>query len=99
MAPEQYEKNAAPAPNSRERVEFAIRLPADDDGRVLLPIDSKFPMDAYTELLDAYDAGDPSRVKTCQEVLTARLRGFAKDIRDKYIVPPYTTEFGVMRCV
>lgn len=96
LTPEQYERNALTSSRGRERVEFAIRLPGDDEGHVLLPIDSKFPMDAYGDLMDAYDAGDPGRVKACQETLKARMRGFAKDIRDKYIDPPQTTEFGVM---
>ncbi len=96
LTPEQYEKNALTSPRGRERVEFAIRLPGDGEGHVLLPIDSKFPMDAYAELMDAYDGGDPARVKASQETLKARIRGFGKDIRDKYIDPPHTTEFGIM---
>lgn len=96
LTPEQYEKNALTSSRGRERVEFAIRLPGDGEGPVLLPIDSKFPMDAYGDLMDAYDGGDPARVKACQETLKARIRGFAKDIRDKYIDPPQTTEFGIM---
>ena len=96
LAPEQYEKNALTTSRGRERVEFAIRLFGDGEGHVLLPIDSKFPMDAYAELMDAYDGGDPARVKASQETLKARIRGFGKDIRDKYIDPPHTTEFGIM---
>lgn len=96
MAPEQYETNVATSAHGRERVEFALRLPAEDGARVLLPIDSKFPVEPYADLMDAYDSGDPARVKACQEALVARIRGFAKDIRDKYIDPPATTEFGVM---
>ena len=96
LAPEQYEKNTTVSPHGRERVEFAIRLPAQDDSRVLLPIDSKFPTDAYGELVDAYEAGDPARIKAAQDSLVARIRGFARDIRDKYINPPYTTEFAIM---
>lgn len=96
LTPDQYEKNALTSSRGRERVEFAIRLPGDGESHVLLPIDSKFPMDAYGELMDAYDAGDPARVRAAQETLKARMRGFAKDIRDKYIDPPQTTEFGIM---
>lgn len=96
LTPEQYEKNVATRPHSRERVEFAIKLPGDDKGCVYLPIDSKFPLDAYTELLDAYDSGEGARVKACQDGLKNRMRGFAKDIREKYIEPPATTEFGIM---
>ena len=96
LTPEQYEKNVLTSSRGRERVEFAIRLPGDGDSHVLLPIDSKFPMDVYNDLMDAYDSGDPTRVKVCQEALKARIRSFAKDIKDKYIDPPYTTEFGIM---
>lgn len=96
MAPEQYLRNVVTAKNSRNPVEYAIKLPAEDGGSVLLPIDSKFPMDAYTTLCDAYESGNPEAVRTAQNELRARVRGFAKDIRDKYIAPPETTEFAVM---
>ncbi len=96
MAPEQYLRNVVTAKNSRNPVEYAIKLPAEDGGSVLLPIDSKFPMDAYTALCDAYESGNPEAVRTAQNELCARVRGFAKDIRDKYIAPPETTEFAVM---
>ncbi len=96
MAPEQYLRNVVTAKNSRNPVEYAIKLPAEDGGSVLLPIDSKFPMDAYTALCDAYESGNPEAVRTAQNELRARVRGFAKDIRDKYIAPPETTEFAVM---
>lgn len=96
MAPEQYLRNVATAKNSRNPVEYAIKLPAEDGGSVLLPIDSKFPMDAYTALCDAYESGSPEAVRAAQNELRNRVRGFAKDIRDKYIAPPETTEFAVM---
>ena len=96
LAPEQYDTNVATSSHGRERVEFAIKLPADDGVHVYMPIDSKFPMDAYTDLIDAYESGSPERVHTTSEVLKARIRSFAKDIRDKYIDPPNTTEFGIM---
>ncbi|MDD6045310.1 MAG: DNA recombination protein RmuC [Clostridia bacterium] len=96
LTPDQYMVNVATSPKGRERVEFAVKLPAEDGGYVLLPIDSKFPADAYTELMDAYDSGSPERVAAASEALKARIRGFARDIRDKYIDPPYTTEFGIM---
>lgn len=96
LAPEQYEENVVTSPRGKERVEFAIKIPGDDDGFALLPIDSKFPADAYNDLMDAYDSADPARVTAAGETLKARIRGFAKDIRDKYIDPPYTTDFGIM---
>ncbi len=95
MAPEQYEVNAKVKPATNERVEFAIKLPADD-GTVLLPIDSKFPADAYTNLMDAYEQGNADAVKAAQAVLKGRIKEFAADIAKKYINPPYTTEFAVM---
>ena len=96
LTPDQYEVNCATSPKGRERVEFAVKLPAEDGGHVLLPIDSKFPADAYTDLMDAYESASPERVSAAGEALKARIRSFAKDIRDKYIDPPYTTEFGIM---
>ncbi|MDD7495616.1 MAG: DNA recombination protein RmuC [Eubacteriales bacterium] len=95
MAPEQYEVNAKVKQATNERVEFAIKLPADD-GTVLLPIDSKFPADAYTNLTDAYEQGNADAVKAAQAVLKGRIKEFAADIAKKYINPPYTTEFAVM---
>lgn len=95
MAPEQYEVNAKVKQATNERVEFAIKLPADD-GTVLLPIDSKFPADAYTNLMDAYEQGNADAVKAAQAVLKGRIKEFAADIAKKYINPPYTTEFAVM---
>lgn len=95
MAPEQYEVNAKVKQATNERVEFAIKLPADD-GTVLLPIDSKFPADAYTNLMDAYEQGNADAVKAAQAVLKGRIKEFAVDIAKKYINPPYTTEFAVM---
>lgn len=95
MASEQYEVNAKVKQATNERVEFAIKLPADD-GTVLLPIDSKFPADAYTNLMDAYEQGNADAVKAAQAVLKGRIKEFAADIAKKYINPPYTTEFAVM---
>lgn len=96
LSPEQYETNVATVPGSQNKVEFAIRLPGDDDGCVYLPIDSKFPADAYTDLQNAYDQGSAEAVQAAFQALSQRIKAFAKDIRDKYIDPPYTTEFGVM---
>ena len=96
MAPEQYLRNVVTVKNSRNPVEYAIKLPAEDGGSVLLPIDSKFPMDAYAALCDAYESGNPEAVRAAQAELRNRVRGFAREIRDKYIAPPETTEFAVM---
>ena len=96
LAPEQYEENVATVPKSTNRVEFAVRLPGDGEQPVYLPIDSKFPGDAYEELLVAYEAGDPARTEAAGKTLETRIRSFAKDIRDKYVSPPYTTDFGIM---
>ena len=96
LAPEQYERDVATVPKSRNVVEYAVKLPADDDGHVYLPIDSKFPGDAYAELQNAYESGSAEAVTAAFSVLSQRIRAFAKDIRDKYIAPPYTTDFAVM---
>ncbi len=96
LSPEQYEANVKTRPGSTHYVEYAIKLPGNDDGTVWLPIDAKFPVDAYTQLLDAYDTGDGDAVKAAGSALDTRIRAFAKDIRDKYIDPPNTTDFGIM---
>ena len=96
LSPEQYETNIATKKGSADRVEFAVKLPGDDDVPVYLPIDSKFPLDAYQKLLDAYETADPVQVETAAKELRTRIKGFAKDIRTKYIDVPYTTEFAVM---
>ena len=96
LSPEQYEKNAATRPRSAERVEYAVRLPGDDGVPVYLPIDSKFPGDAYSNLLDAYDSGSRERVDAAAGTLVAQIKKEARDIRDKYVSPPHTTEFAVM---
>lgn len=96
LSPEQYEANVKTKPGSTNFVEFVVKLPGSDDGTVWLPLDAKFPVDAYEQLLDAYDAGDADAVKAAGSVLEQRIRSFAKDIRDKYIDPPNTTDFGIM---
>lgn len=96
LSPEQYETNFATIPGSRNVVEFAIKLPADDDKYIYLPVDSKFPADAYMKLQDAYDAADQAAVKAAASELTARMKQFAKEIQSKYVQVPYTTEFAVM---
>lgn len=96
LSPEQYSRNVATKKGSQANVEFAIKLPGSDTGVVWLPFDSKYPADAYEQLLDAYDSGDGERVSACQKTLRDRLRGFAKDIHEKYIDPPNTTDFALM---
>ena len=96
LAPEQYEANVKTRPGSTHFVEFAVKLPGADEGTVWLPVDAKFPIDAYSQLLDAYDSGDPDAVKAAGSLLEQRIKAFAKDIRDKYVAPPHTTDFGIM---
>ena len=96
LAPEQYGVNVATKRGSRAVVEFAVRLPVQDGDPVWLPIDSKFPADAYNDLRDAVESGSPEAVQQAAAVLQSRIRAFAKDIRDKYIDPPYTTDFAIM---
>lgn len=97
LAPAQYDENVATKKGSSDRVEFAVKFPTEEgDGFVYLPIDAKFPADAYGNLMDAYDAGDPAAVEAAGALLEKRIKAFAKDIRDKYISPPETTDFGIM---
>ncbi len=96
LATEQYEENVATKHNSRDVVEFAVKLPAKDDGFIYLPIDSKFPGDTYAALKDAYDTGSKEAVDAAAKVLITTIKKEAKDIHDKYIDPPYTTEFAIM---
>lgn len=96
LAPEQYDTNVATVPGSSAVVEFAVKLPGTDGEQVYLPIDSKFPADAYTALQEAYDSGQPELVTAAASMLMTRLKSFAKDIRGKYIEPPYTTDFAIM---
>lgn len=96
LYPEQYEKNFDAGMKNRERVEYAVKLPGAGGEPVYLPIDSKFPSDAYVRLGEAYDSGDPEQVARAQRLFVDVITKFARDIRDKYIDPPRTTEFAVM---
>ncbi len=96
LSPEQYETNVATKPNSRDVVEFAIKMPVGDNASVYLPIDSKFPADAYLKLQDARDTGDQEAVQAAAKELAARIRQSAKDIHEKYVEVPYTTEFAIL---
>ncbi|MFI3206533.1 MAG: DNA recombination protein RmuC [Clostridia bacterium] len=93
---DQYDTNIATKKGSSDRVEFAVKLPGNDGDFVYLPIDAKFPMDAYQNLLTAYDSGVSANVDAAAKVLTTRIKSFAKDIKNKYIDVPHTTEFGIM---
>lgn len=96
LTPEQYDENVATRKGSSERVEFAVKLPAGEEGCIYLPIDAKFPGDLYSNLMDAYDSGDTEAINAAGKALESRIRSEAKDIRDKYIHVPETTEFGIL---
>lgn len=96
LSHEQYEENIATKKGSKNVVEFAVKLPADDDGFIYLPIDSKFPGDTYAALRDAIEEGDKAKIELAAKMLVATIKNEAKDIHDKYIDPPNTTEFAIM---
>lgn len=96
MAPGQYAENCEVVPNSGRRVEYAILLPGRETERVYLPIDSKFPVEDYERLLAAAESGDPQQIQACAAGLEAAFKAEAKRISEKYICPPYTTDFAVM---
>jgi DNA recombination protein RmuC len=95
LTPQQYETNFATVPGSSERVEYAVKMPSDGNP-VYLPIDSKFPADAYTQYRDAIDEGDGARIAEAWKTLESRIKSEAKDISSKYVAPPYTTNFAIM---
>lgn len=98
LASEQYEANVKTKKGSDALVEFAVKLPGKNEltDCVYLPIDAKFPKDMYEQLLDAYDTADPQQIETAGKNLETTIRKMAKDISDKYLDPPATTEFGIM---
>ncbi len=96
LSPEQYDENIATKKGSKNVVEFAIKLPAEDDGFIYLPVDSKFPGDTYAALRDAVDEGDREKIDAAAKLLITTIKSEAKDIHDKYIDPPNTTEFAIM---
>ncbi|MDD2993177.1 MAG: DNA recombination protein RmuC [Pygmaiobacter sp.] len=97
LTPDQYDENVATRKGSSERVEFAVKLPSGEDGETIyLPIDAKFPADCYANLMEAYDTGDTEQIAAAGKVLENRIRSEAKDIRDKYVHVPDTTEFGIL---
>lgn len=95
LAPSQYEENVAVKATS-ERVEYAVKFPGESGNSIYLPIDSKFPGDAYLNLLDAYDSGNRDEVKMQMDILRRAIIKAAKDIKNKYVYPPLTTDFAIM---
>ena len=97
LTKDQYATNVQTKPGSQERVEFAIRLPGQNEGKeVWLPIDSKFPIEIYSRLQDAYERADAGMVEELSKQMENQIKGEAKKIREKYLEPPFTTDFGVM---
>lgn len=100
LTPAQYAKNVATRGEGNERVEFAIRLPGRENGdgpsQVWLPIDAKFPIEDYDRLTEALDAGDTAAAEYAAKQLEVRVRQCARDIADKYVLPPATTDFAIM---
>lgn len=98
LAPDQYQANVKTKSRSNDLVEFAIKLPGKDNGDnpVWLPIDAKFPKDIYEQLQTAYDQGDPAQIEVAQKILDTTIKKMAKDISEKYLDPPNTTDFGIM---
>lgn len=98
LTPDQYEKNVATKKGSNDRVEFAVKIPAKDDKvkNIWLPIDAKFPMEDYQHLIEAEEKCDMALMESLSKALEVRIKAEAKDIKDKYLDPPYTTDFGIL---
>lgn len=96
LSPEQYLKNVVTNKAGRDPVEFAIKMPGGGDGEVLLPVDSKFPFTVYNDMVSAYNENDFALFELKKRELVQRVKGMAKDIKEKYICPPHTTNFAVM---
>jgi DNA recombination protein RmuC len=97
LTPDQYSKNVATKKGSQANVEFALKLPGKETGEeVWMPIDSKFPIEDYHLLLDAFEKGDKIEIENSQKLLIKKIESFAKSISEKYIDPPHTTDFGIM---
>ena len=96
LSRDQYCTNVATKPGSSERVEYAVKIPVNDGHTILLPIDSKFPLDVYSAFQDAMDSGNQLDIISIRKVLDQRIKLFAKDISEKYLDPPNTTDFAIM---
>ncbi len=97
LTPDQYGKNVATKKGSQAHVEYAIKLPGKStDEEVWMPVDSKFPIESYEVLLAAFEAGVPDAIDAAQKVLIKTVEGFAREISEKYLDPPHTTDFGIM---
>ncbi|MEI7997889.1 MAG: DNA recombination protein RmuC [Candidatus Omnitrophota bacterium] len=96
LTPEQYERNFITKPGSHDPVEFAIKLPGDGHRPVYLPIDAKFPTEDYERIQNAQEAGQLELIEQASKALEARLKLEAKHIREKYLEPPFTTDFGIL---
>ncbi len=98
LSPEQYEANVKTRKNATEFVEFAIKLPGKENGKdvVYLPIDAKFPKDVYEQYMDAYEEGDATRIESTSKQLEITIKRMAKDIHEKYVEPPFTTDFAIL---
>jgi len=96
LSKEQYEENVVTKSTGSDRVEFAIKLPGDQHGTVWLPIDAKFPQEPYLKLLETYDGGAQEQVEAAYKTLERAIKTAAKDIHDKYIEAPYTTDFAIL---
>lgn len=97
LTPDQYSMNVSTKKGSQAHVEYAIKLPGkSSDDVVWLPVDSKFPIESYETLLEAYEQGIPEQIELAQKVLVKAVEGFARDISEKYLDPPFTTDFGIM---
>lgn len=96
LSPDMYLKEVPTKPGSHDRVEFAIKLPGDDSRPIFLPIDSKFPLEDYYRVLEAYDTADKVQVDAALKVLESKIEKFAADITGKYIEVPYTTNFAIL---
>jgi len=97
LPPQLYDVEVPTVSGSRERVEYAIKLPGAEDGKyIYLPIDSKFPLDFYSRLLECYETGDATQIDASRKALLQRIKVFAKEVKEKYVSPPDTTNFAVI---
>ena len=96
LSPDQYERNCITKAGSRDPVEFVVKMPGQGNGSVLMPIDAKFPTEDYERILAASDRGDPIALEAAAKALEARIKLEAKNIREKYLEPPTTTDFAIL---